>query len=198
MARRRRCLSRWICLLLLVVLTAGCGGNADQASTMPPAATPDPTRPSTTTASPSCPPVDGVGTVAPALAIYSITFLVNDREQVVRDGETLDAAPGDIVRFVEVEICAHPFTGAGGDACVEVAPIGRDGGTLWAQGRGTHTQPVRSGFGRIPGPDQTWIVEEDWQGVSAVLNHWPPEGTTDAGCGPGRCERDDFLTIPLP
>ena len=179
--------------LVLVVLAAGCGdGNALSTAT---AVVSTPT--ATTAATPACPPADGVGSVPPAVSIYSITFLVNGREQVVHDGRTLEAAPGDEVLVAEVEICANEAGGGRGEVCVDVAPLGRDGEEIRSQAGGTHQQPVPSGFATVAGPPTVWTIGEGWQGFAVVVNHWVGGGS-DAGCAEGRCERDDYMRVPLP
>jgi hypothetical protein len=122
---------------------------------------------------------------------------VNGREQVVRDGDMLQASRGDEVQVREVTICANPFSGSGGEACVEFTPLDQNGQERVAEGNGTHMKRVPSGFTSIPGPNHTWIVGENWRHIVAVLNHWPPGGTNDPGCGGGRCEHDDRMIVGL-
>jgi hypothetical protein len=144
---------------------------------------------------PVCPPAKGAGTIAPAISIYSITFVVNGREQVVRDEDTLQASPGDEVQVREVTICAGPFSGNGGEACVDFAPGTQSGQEIVSEHRGTHTVRVTPGIRTISGPEHGWIIGENWREFSAVLNHWPSENTRDLGCGSGRCERDDRIVV---
>jgi hypothetical protein len=129
------------------------------------------------------------------VSIYSITFVVNGVEQVVRDGEALQAAPGDEVQFTQATICAASFSGSGGEACVDLAPADRSGKEIASEHRGSHAVPVAPGFTSISGSSDAWIIGEDWAHIYAVLNHWPPEGTQDPACGGGRCERDDRMVV---
>lgn len=176
---------------VLVVLLSGCAGGSAVSTTTT-------TAPVTTATIPTsdCPPADGVGSVPPAVSIYSVTFLVNGREQVIRDGQTLEAMPGDEVLIREAKICAPPVGGGRGDVCVDIAPLDRDGEEIRAEAGGTHLQPAPSGFVAVLGPPTVWTIGEDWQGFTVVLNHWVT-GATDVGCAGGRCERDDYMTIPL-
>ena len=145
----------------------------------------------------ACPPATGAGTVAPAVAIYSITFVVNGVEQVVRDGDTLQALSGDEVQVREVTICAGSFSGNGGEACVDFVPVSQSGQELVSEHGGTHTVSVAPGFTTISGPSQAWTVGESWREIAVVLNHWPPRNTEDFSCGGGRCERDDRVVVGL-
>jgi hypothetical protein len=172
--------------LLVLCLAAGCGTAGDSA-TAPDLATVDP--------EPACPPAKGQGTVSPAISIYAITFVVNGLEQVVRDGDTLQASPRDQVRVAQVTICTGPFSGSGGDACVDFAPVDGSGEEIVPEHMGTHMVPVAPGFVSIPGPADTWILGEDWAYISAVVNHWTPEQTGDLDCAAGRCERDDRIIV---
>lgn len=184
---------RLVAILVLVVLTVGCGGgNAASTSTTVTATTAWTTAPTS-----GCPAADGVGSVPPAVSIYAITFLVNGREEVIKDGETLQASSGDEVLVAEVEICANEVGGGRGQVCVDIAPLGRDGEEIRSQAGGTHLQPVPSGFATVLGPPTLWTIGEGWQGFTVVVNHWV-EGGTDAGCAEGGCERDDYMQIPLP
>jgi hypothetical protein len=136
-----------------------------------------------------------MGTVAPALSIYSITLAVNGVEQVVRDGDTLPARPGDEVQFREATICAGSFSANGGEACVDLVPADQGGKEIASAHRGTHTVPVTAGFVSISAPGDAWTVGENWGSISVVLNHWPPKGTEDPACGSRRCERDDRMVV---
>jgi hypothetical protein len=142
-----------------------------------------------------CPGARGVGTVAPAVSIHSITFLVNGLEQELHGEDALQAAPGDEVEIGEVTICVGSFVGDGGEACVDFAPVDQSGREIVTEHKGTHTVPVVAGFTTISGLGLAWTIDEDWTGISAVLNHWPREETQDAGCGSTRCERDDWVTV---
>ncbi len=186
-------------VLILVVLATlslvtGCCAR-HTTSVLPPASTPMLTPPTSTSA---CLPAHAGGTVPPPIAICSITLVAHDDlEQVVRDGDTLRVSAGDEVRLVEVAICVGPFSGNGGEACVDFAPIDQGGHEIATERRGTHAQKVTAGCRSIPGPEGTWIVGENWRSISAVLNHWPPDRTEDAACAGGLCERDDQATISL-
>ena len=180
-------------VLLLVVLTGGCGDGNALSTTSAVASTVT----STTAATPACPPADVVGSVPPAVSIYSITFLVNGREQVVHDGRTLEAVAGDEVLIAEVEICANEAGGGRGEVCVDVAPLSRDGEEARSQAGGTHLQPAPTAFATVSGPPAAWILSEGWRGFTVVLNHWV-SGASDFGCAEGRCERDDYMRVPLP
>lgn len=144
---------------------------------------------------PVCPPARGEGTISPAVSIYSITFLVNGLEQLVRNDDTLQASPGDKVQVGKVVTCTGPFSGNGGEACVDLAPAEQSGQEVMSEHSGTHTVPVTPGFTSISLPSHTWTIGENWRQFSAVLNHWPPEDTEDLGCGGGRCERDDRMIV---
>lgn len=197
----------WALVALLVLsLSAGCGGN-DATGTTPPARSPHPTgalEPSATPwqvtvdSTPSCPSPRGGGTVSPAISIDSIVFAVSGVEQVVREGDMLQAQPGEQVHVKEVTICAGFFSGDGGEACVDFAPVAQDGQEIASEHRGTHTLRVMPGLMNLSGPDQGWSIGENWRAISAVLNHWPPEGTDDLRCGNGRCEPDDRIIVTLP
>jgi hypothetical protein len=172
-------------VLAALFLVAGCDGRG---STTTPATTPTPT----------CRPGKGGGTVSPAIAICSITLVAQGgSEQIVRDGDTLHASPGDEVRIAEIAICVGPFSGNGGEACVDFVPVDQSGREIASERRGTHTQKVTAGCTSIRGPQDAWTVGESWQSISVVLNHWPPERTEDAACGDGLCEHDDRVTVNL-
>jgi hypothetical protein len=187
----------------LVLLAAGCGRGSEPTAVAPtegPRSTerPEPTATSvgeTAEAVPVCPPAHGAGTVDPALSIYSITFAVNGAEQVVGEERWLRAAPGDEVRVSRVEMCVGPFSGNGGEACVDVAPADRSGREIMAEHRGTHLVRVTPGLITLSDLDFTWTVGEEWGGFNAVLNHWTPEETQDLDCAEGRCEQDDRIVI---
>ena len=192
--------------MLVLSLVAGCGSK-DAIETTPPVQMPQPTDALEPSAEPdqaafdstaACPPARGVGTVSPAISINSIVFAVNGVEQVVRDGDMLQAQPGEQVHVKEVTICAGFFSGDGGEACVDFAPVAQDGEEIASEHRGTHTLRLMPGFMTLSGPDQGWTVAENWRRIAAVLNHWPPVGTDDLGCGSGRCERDDRIIVALP
>ena len=194
----------WVVAVWFVLsLVAACSGDGATATALP---TPMPQTTSaleaastpalaTISAIPACPPAGGEGTVPPAVSISSITFVVNGLEQVVRGGDTLQALPGDQVQVREVTICVGPFPGNGGEACVDFAPTDQSGEEIVSEHRGTHMVRVTPGFISISGPSDTWTIDETWRHIWAVLNHWPPEGTEDLGCGSGRCERDDRIIV---
>jgi len=194
----------WVLVVVLVLsLVAGCGRSGTTTTALSPhvpqltdalepAATPDL---ATVGSVPTCPPATGEGTISPAVSIYSIVFVVNGVEQVVRDGDVLQALPGEQVQVREVTICAGSFSGNGGEACVDFAPVDQSGQEIVSEHGGTHTVWVTPGFISISGPDQGWIIGENWRHISVVLNHWPPDGTEDLGCGGGRCERDDRTVV---
>jgi hypothetical protein len=191
--------------LLVLSLAPGCGKSGTTATALPtqmpqptdtlePPATPDSASVDST---PACPPPDGRGTVAPAVSVYSIVFVVNGVEQVVRDGDMLQGRPGDELRIKEVAICVGPFSGNGGEACVDFAPVTQSGREIVSEHRGTHIVRVTPGFTSIPGPDHGWTIGEGWTQISAVLNHWRLKATEDSDCAGGRCERDDRVVIGL-
>jgi hypothetical protein len=184
-------------------LAAGCGRSGATPTALPthlpqptdtlePAPTPDTAAVGST---PACPPADGEGTVSPTVSIDSIVFVVNGVEQLVRDGDVLQALPGDQVQVREVTVCVGSFSGSGGEACVDLAPVTQGGQEIVSEHRGTHTVPVTPGFISISWSSRPWTVDENWKHISAVLNHWPPDGTEDLACGSGRCERDDRIAV---
>lgn len=146
---------------------------------------------------PVCPPAEGEGMISPAISIYSITFDVNGAEQVVYDGDTLEAMVGDEIEIREAVICAGSFSGSGGEACVDLAPVDQSGQEIMSEHAGTHMVPVITGFTTIPGPSYTWTLAESWVRISAVLNHWTREETEDVECANRRCEHDDWAIIEL-
>lgn len=194
----------WVLVAWSVLsLATGCGRSDETVTALPtqmlqPADSPVPTATPDTMAidpTPVCPPARGVGTVSPAVSIYSITFLVNGLEQVVHEDDMLQAAPGDEVQVRDVIICAGSFSGDGGAACVDLAPADPSGQEIMSEHKGTHLVPVTPGLMIISNLDFTWTISENWSGISAVLNHWTPENTQDLGCASGRCERDDRITV---
>lgn len=185
--------ARLAAIVALAVLIVGCGGDdAVSTSTTMASATTRTTAPTS-----ACPAADGVGSVRPAMSVYSVTFVVNGREQVVRDGGTLEAVSGDEVLVSEVEICANEVGGGRGEVCVDIAPLDRNGEEIRSQAGGTHARPVPTGFVTVSGPPTAWTIGEGWQGFTVVVNHWVGGGS-DAGCAEGKCERDDYMRIPLP
>lgn len=192
---------RYLLMVVTVLsLASGCAGTDPPTNTPEMQAaeqrtgTPEPPVAGPTTA---CQPTDGEGTVSPDVAISSVTFVVNGVEQVVRDDDILQASPGDRVRVKEATICAGPFSGNGGEVCFDLVPVGASGREVAAEHAGSHLMPVAAGVTSISGPERSWIIENDWRGFSAVLNHWPPDGTADPSCADGRCEHDDWMAIRL-
>lgn len=144
-----------------------------------------------------CLPANPGGTVAPAIAICSVTYRVNGTEQVVRDGGRLEGSVGDEVQIGDIAICVGSFVGDGGEACVDFVPRDGEGREIAAGRRGTHLARVSGGCQSIPGPDGTWTIDSEWKSISAVLNHWPPGRTEDLSCADGLCEHDDRLMVEL-
>jgi len=160
-------------------------------ATLPPTLTPLPT--------PVCPTADAEGTVSPAVAIYSITFVVNGAEQVVNDTGSLRASPGTQVQVREVTICsAEPFEGSGGSVYVEFDPVDQNGQVIASEVKGTRAVGVTPGFTSIPGPDYTWTIGDNWRHLSVVTVHYPPGGgTQNSNCEGGACEVDDRVIVPI-
>lgn len=207
--KRRGCeMERWVWALAAILLLSsvvGCGRGNEATTELPPHRS-QPTGPVEPTSGPNlgttgdasvCPPNRGEGTISPAVSIDSISFLVNGLEQVVRGDEALNAQPGDAVQVREATICVGPFSGNGGDACVDWVPIDQRGEEIVSEHRGTHMVPLTPGSIRISGPGGTWVIGENWISIAAVVNHWPPENTEDLNCGGGRCERDDRIVVVL-
>lgn len=194
------CILGALCVLSLV---AGCSRSDATATELPthmpqPVDTLEPTATmdlATNSSTPTCPPARGEGTISPTITIYSIVFVVNGVEQIVRDGDMLQALPGELVQVREVTICVGSYSDNGGEACVDFAPVARGGQELVSEHSGTHTVRVTPGFMSISGLDHRWTIGENWKHISVVLNHWPSGGTEDLGCGSGRCERDDRIII---
>ena len=110
--KKRLCM---LALVLVLLLASSCDGNG-AISPSPPASEPYPE-------TCACPPAQAGGTVLPAIAICSITYIVNGTVQIVRDGDTLQASRGDQVRVGEAAVYVGPFSGDGGDACVDFVPV---------------------------------------------------------------------------
>jgi hypothetical protein len=140
-----------------------------------------------------CPSADGTGTVAPAIAIDSITFFVNDDKQVLRDDDVLHASPGDQVEVKEVIICAEPFDGRGGRANIEFTPVDKNG-QLESEIKESPVVTVTAGLTTIPVSNIGWTLGDKWQHISVVTVHYPhpPNSEYDPTCGDGECERDDL------
>ncbi len=188
----------------IAVLHAGCRAEAPAATaalTVAPRATDSPIAETEVFglygATPICPPADGNGTAPPDISIYSIRFLVNGAEQLIYDGGALEVLPGDEVEVQQAVICAAPFSGDGGEACVDLVPIGQNGEEITSEHAGSHLAQAMPGMITVPGPERIWIVSDSWRGFSAVVNHWPPVPTLDLGCAGGDCERDDRMSVPL-
>ncbi len=178
-----------LALVLMLPLAAACdGGGAVSPSR-------DASQPSLEMS--ACPPAEARGTVPPAIAICSITYIVDGAEQIVRDGDILRASSSDEVRIDKVAISVGSFSGDGGEACVDFVPLGRNGEEIASERRGTHMQRVNPGRTSVLGPDGTWTIGENWRSISAVLNHWPVDRTEDLDCAGGLCERDDRVTVFL-
>ncbi len=195
-ARHLTCL---LAVLLIASFVAGCGqGTATATPTPPPTRTPQPTEPpSPPSPTPACPPANGTGATPPDVAVLSVTFVVNGREQVVRAGGALTVSPGDAVQVREVAVCADPFARGGGEVCVELTPLDANSRALTTDAMGTHMRPMIPGVVSIPGPGDTWTIGEDWRQISVEVNHWPPDGSSDPSCGGGRCEHDDEVLVEL-
>ena len=194
----------WIFVALSVLLIAvGCSRSDETMTALPTHmpqnnVSPEPSATLESVASystPVCPPARGEGTISPAVSIYSITFVVNGLEQTVRAGDMLEALSGDKMSVREITICSEAFSGNGGEVCVDFAPIDQSGKEIVSDHGGTHMVQMISGFMIISGPSHTWIIDENWRDISAVLNHWPPEDTDDLDCSNGRCEHDDRIII---
>ena len=144
----------------------------------------------------ACPPARGVGTISPAISISSMTFVVNGVERTVRGDDTLQASPGDTVRLREVTICVECFSGDGGNYCVDISPMDRNGEAIFSEHKGTHMmRGVPCCVDIISDLDYTWTVGEGWKSLTAVVNHWTPGKTKDLECADGLCERDDRVII---
>lgn len=185
-------------VLAALCLFIGCGGD-DPAEDTPEVQTYEAEDETVQAASLSsdCPPVNGEGTVPPAIAIYSATFIVNDLEHVVRAGDVLQVSYDEELGIAGVSICVDSLSGDGGKVCVELAPVDQNGQDIVSEGRGTHTVTVTSGITFIPGPDQEWTVSKDWKSISIVVNHWPSGSTRDLSCAGGLCEHDDRLIVDI-
>jgi hypothetical protein len=157
---------------------------------VPPTPTPPPTL--------GCPTADAEGTVSPAVAIYSITFVVNGVEQTVDDTNPLRASVGDQVQVKEVGICpVEPFGGSGGSVYVEFDPVDQNGQVIAPEVKGTRAVGVTPGFTNVPGAKVLWTIG-DWRHISVVTVHYPPGGgTQNPNCEGGACEVDDRVIVPI-
>jgi len=140
-------------------------------------------------------PTAGGGTVAPAITIQSITFLVDGARLTLSEGDVLPAPVGSEVGVVEVKISVGDFVADGGEACVDFAPTRDSGEEVFAEHTGTHMVPLSPGLITVPGPDHAWTIDETWVGIVAVVNHWPGIKTKDLECAEGLCERDQQLLL---
>ena len=146
----------------------------------------------------TCPSADAEGTVSPAVAVSSITFVVNGVEQVVDDFGSLQVSSGEQVEVKEVTICVDPFGGKGGQVYVEFDPVDTDGAIIEPEVKGTRGVPVTAGFTTIPGPYYTWTIGDNWRHISVVTVHYPPGGgTQNPNCEGGACEVDDRVIVPI-
>lgn len=190
-----------VCLAILVALgvgSAACSPDGPTSDATPVETSgPDSSAASTSPSPPDCPAADGVGSTAPAIAVYSITFLVNGSEQTVGDGEVLRAGPGDQVLVSSVTVCAPSAGSEAGQACVDIAPRDASGDAIRSQAWGSHLLSVTEGFTTFVGPSRVWTVDEARRGFIAVVNHWPEGPTADSGCADRQCERDDYMIVPL-
>jgi hypothetical protein len=137
------------------------------------------------------------GSIAPAITIHSITFLIDGQKLVMSAGDDLPAPPGSEVSIMEVEIYVGTFLTNGGEACVDFAPINKSGEEIRSEHMGTHMVPLSPGLITIPGLNHSWIIDENWVGITAVVNHWPGVKTEDLECAQGQCERDHRVIIFL-
>ncbi len=145
-----------------------------------------------------CPPANAEGTVSPAVAIYSITFVVNGEEQVVNDTNPLQASPVNQLLVKEVTICpVEPFGGNGGNVYIEFDPVDQNGIVIGPEVKGTQAVGVTSDFTIIPGPVYTWTID-NWRHLSVNSVHYPPGGgTQDPNCEGGICEVDDRVIVGI-
>jgi len=160
-----------------------------------PTQTPPPPLPRT------CSPADAEGIIAPAIAIESVTFLVNGVDRVIRDGDSLRASTGDQVQVKQAVVCVHPFNGAGGFVHVELVPVAFDQNKgrneeIPSEYIATAARVVAAGTITLPGSDRGWTLG-NWHHITAVVVHYPPGGTQDSTCGPNECERDDRMIVLL-
>ncbi len=144
-----------------------------------------------------CPPARGVGTIAPAITIRSMTIAVNGVERTVSGDDTLRVSAGDVIRLRAAAICIEPFSGDGGRFCVDISPTDRSGAAIFSEHKGTHMMPVEPGVVELSGLEFEWTVGDDWKNLAAVVNHWTPGKSRDLECADGLCERDDRVIIEL-
>jgi len=144
---------------------------------------------------PVCPPAGAGGTIAPAIALYSVTFVVNGVDQIVDDSNnSLRVYKNAQMTVKEVTICVAPFEGPGGMFYVEFQPYNTED-QLIDPVRGSPLLDAESGFTSIPGPDCTWVISDDWQKISILSTHFPPGGTQNPYCQERACEFDDRLEV---
>lgn len=146
---------------------------------------------------PACPPAGAGGTIAPAIALYSVTFVVNGVDQIVDDSDnSLQVSKNNQVTVKEVTICVAPFEGSGGTFYVEFQPYNIEDQLIDDRVVLPH-QDTASGFISIPGLDYTWAIGDDWQKISVLSIHFPPGGTQNPDCAKGTCEVDDRLVVEV-
>lgn len=144
-----------------------------------------------------CPPARGVGTIAPAITIRSMTVAVNGVERAILGDDSLRVSRGDEIRIKEITICTEPFSGDGGEFCVDISPTDRSGEAIFSEHKGTHMMPVEVGVVELSGLDFSWTVGDGWKNLTAVVNHWTPGKSRDLECADGLCERDDRVIVEL-
>jgi len=137
------------------------------------------------------------GTIAPAITIHSITFLVDDAELTLSEGDLLPVRPGSQVTVAEIRISVGPFAGDGGEVCVDFAPTRDSGEEVLSAHTGTHMVRVAPGPMTMPGPDGSWTSDGSWAGIAVVANHWPGVKTQDHVCADAKCERDHRFVLLL-
>jgi hypothetical protein len=144
---------------------------------------------------PACPPAGAGGTIAPAIALYSVTFAVNGVKQIVDDSNSsLQMYKNARVTVKEVTICVAPFEGPGGTFYVEFQPYNTED-QLIDLVRGSSLWDAESGLKSIAGPDYAWVIGDDWQKISVLSTHFPPGGTQNPYCQERACEFDDCLEV---
>jgi hypothetical protein len=139
---------------------------------------------------------NAAGTVSPAVAISSITFVVNGVKQVVNNSGALSASSGDHVQVKEVTICVSPFAAKEGQFYVSFDPVNTVRGIIESEAKSTSTVAVATGFETISGPAHTWTIGDNWRHISVVTVHYPACGSTqDPNCENGACEIDDRIIV---
>ena len=123
---------------------------------------------------PACPQAAG-GRIAPDIALYSVTFIVNGIEQFVDNvNNSLRVPESDQMTVVvkEVMVCTTPFEGGGGTFYVEFRPYNAEG-PLWNLVEGSPLSDAASRLVSVPGPAYTWAIDNDWQEISILSVHYP-------------------------